>query len=470
MDNSISTMRPELIKEWSEKNLPLTPDEVSYGSNKLYWWIGSCGHEWQTSAKARSHGEKCPICSNARIIPGINDLPTLCPGLCREWSEKNAPLEPTMLSVGSNQKVIWRCSEGHEWTASVKSRTVNKTGCPYCSHNAVLSGYNDLATLFPEVAKEWSDKNLPLRPSQVTAYANKKVWWRCKHGHEWDALISTRSYGSKCPYCSGIKTLKGFNDLETLCPGLAKEWSDKNGTFHPDMVNTKSVKNVWWQCRECGYEWKAVVKKRVRGAKCPVCIDREVLPGYNDFATTDPDLIREWDYEKNKPLLPQNLSRNSMHPVWWKCKYGHSWKDKITNRSLAGGNCRICEAEFTSALPQLLILLYAGRNKLAVKLNDEKTIGIRIDAYIPELNLCFVVCEKETKEERSIRAIAKYVCKMQGGSLVQLPAMCDPEALCVSVKKAFQSKHIFLSSDNEKDVELVREQFAKLRMSYYAVQ
>ena len=159
-----------------------------------------------------------------------------------------------------------------------------------------------------------------------------------------------------------------------------------------------------------------------------------------------------------------------MHPVWWKCKYGHSWKDKITNRSLAGGNCRICEAEFTSALPQLLILLYAGRNKLAVKLNDEKTIGIRIDAYIPELNLCFVVCEKETKEERSIRAIAKYVCKMQGGSLVQLPAMCDPEALCVSVKKAFQSKHIFLSSDNEKDVELVREQFAKLRMSYYAVQ
>ena len=135
-----------------------------------------------------------------------------------------------------------------------------------------------------------------------------------------------------------------------------------------------------------------------------------------------------------------------------------------------GSNCRICEAEFASALPQLLILLYAGRNKLAVKLNDEKALGIMIDAYIPELNLCFVVCGKETKEERNIRAIAKYVCKMQRISLVQLPAMCDPEALCASIKKAFQSKHIFLSSDNEKDVELARKQVAKLRMSYYAVQ
>ena len=73
MENSISSKRPELVEEWSPRNLPLTPDDVSYGSNKLYWWKGSCGHEWQTSAKARSCGEKCPICSNARIIPGVND-------------------------------------------------------------------------------------------------------------------------------------------------------------------------------------------------------------------------------------------------------------------------------------------------------------------------------------------------------------------------------------------------------------
>ena len=303
MENSLAKMRPELVTEWSSRNLPLTPDEVSYGSNKLYWWHGPCGHEWQTSAKARSNGENCPICSNARIIPGINDLKTLAPELSKEWSEKNAPLEPTMIGPGSHKKVMWHGKCGHEWSAPIRNR-VRGAGCPYCSHNIVLPGFNDLQTIHPEVAKEWSSKNLPLLPSQVTAYSNKKMWWKCEKGHEWYTLISTRSYGSKCPYCSGIITLKGFNDFKTLHPDLAAEWSERNGSLLPDMINERSQKNVWWKCHDCGYEWKAVVKARVHGLKCPVCADRAVLTGHNDLATTDAALIEEWAYDLNTDIEP----------------------------------------------------------------------------------------------------------------------------------------------------------------------
>ena len=77
MNNSLAEVHPELITEWSEKNLPLTPDDITFGSNKKVLWKGTCGHEWQTSVKARSNGEKCPICSGARVIAGINDLATL---------------------------------------------------------------------------------------------------------------------------------------------------------------------------------------------------------------------------------------------------------------------------------------------------------------------------------------------------------------------------------------------------------
>ena len=89
MNNSLSEVHPELITEWSEKNLPLTPDDITFGSNKKVWWKGTCGHEWQTSVKARSNGEKCPICSGARVIAGINDLATLEPLLAKQWSKKN---------------------------------------------------------------------------------------------------------------------------------------------------------------------------------------------------------------------------------------------------------------------------------------------------------------------------------------------------------------------------------------------
>ncbi len=274
------------------------------------WWKADCGHEWQASVKARSNGERCPICSGARVVEGINDLATLRPQLAQEWSQKNK-LKATQVSVASHKKVLWKCKLGHEWEASVKSRTINGTGCPYCSHNLVLEGYNDLQTLFPSIAREWSDKNKPLLPTQVTAFANRKVWWKCKDcGNEWYALISTRSGGSKCPYCSGYTLLKGFNDFATRYPELAEEWSDKNLPLTSDMVNEKSRKNVWWKCKTCGYEWKSLVKSRIKGTVCPVCADRAVLRGYNDLATTDQDLLKEWDYEMNRTIHPTEVSRN----------------------------------------------------------------------------------------------------------------------------------------------------------------
>ena len=35
-----------VVSEWSEKNLPLTPDDITFGSNKKVWWKGTCGHEY----------------------------------------------------------------------------------------------------------------------------------------------------------------------------------------------------------------------------------------------------------------------------------------------------------------------------------------------------------------------------------------------------------------------------------------
>ena len=86
---------------------------------------------------------------------------------------KKNEIKPTEVTVGSHKKVIWKCRLGHEWTASVKSRSINGSGCPYCSHNKVLVGFNDLATVVPKVADEWSEKN-EKKPTEVTAFANRK--------------------------------------------------------------------------------------------------------------------------------------------------------------------------------------------------------------------------------------------------------------------------------------------------------
>ena len=461
MDNSLYKMRPHLVSEWSDKNLPLTPDDISYGSNKVVWWRGKCGHEWQTSVKARSHGENCPICSGSRVIEGINDLATKYPEIAAEWSTKNLPLKPTMVSAGSHKKVIWVDKLGHEWTASVKSR-VQGSGCPYCSHNLVLAGFNDLASRFPEIASEWSERNLPLTPDKVTAFKNTRVWWKCHLGHEWYTLISTRSGGSQCPYCSGIKLLIGFNDLATKYPTLAKEWSERNLPLTPDMVNEKSTKNVWWKCTTCGYEWKSVVRARAKGSLCPVCADRTVLAGYNDLATTDPELLDEWDYEKNTGTLPTAVSRNSMKIVWWKCSSSHSWRAKITDRTIEQKGCYLCEREFQSAFPQLLIMLYAVRNGLKVTTNNDKLIGINLDTYIPELRLA-IEAEATTITEQRSQMVKEHICECNGIRYVKLKHSNDLIKTAQSIKEAFRKCHTFFQTNDEEDIEILRTRFQNWR-------
>ena len=116
-----------------------------------------------------------------------------------------------------------------------------------------------------------SKKNGKLKPTEVTAGSNKKVWWLCDKGHEWSISINTRNGGNSCPYCSNQKVLVGYNDLATTNPSLAKEWHPtKNGDLKPTDVVAGSNKKVWWLCSQ-GHEWQAMVSTRNKGSGCMAC-------------------------------------------------------------------------------------------------------------------------------------------------------------------------------------------------------
>ena len=103
----------------------------------------------------------------------------------------------------------------------------------------MLTGYNDLKTLFPDIATEWHPyKNTELKPSSITAYSKKKVWWLCSRGHSYEQTVERRTRrGSACYYCSGHKVLKGFNDLASVNPSLSVEWHpSKNAPLTPYEV------------------------------------------------------------------------------------------------------------------------------------------------------------------------------------------------------------------------------------------
>ena len=125
---------------------------------------------------------------------------------------------------------------------------------------------------------------------------------------------------------------------------LMREYNfDKNIDVDLDYVKVGSHKKVWWKCSK-GHEWEAEIKSRNGGRNCPYCGNKIALAGYNDLATTNPELAKEWNYEKNGDLTPTEIMSGSGRKVWWKCSKGHEWQTYVKSRK-RGSQCPYCSKE-----------------------------------------------------------------------------------------------------------------------------
>ena len=197
-----------------------------------------------------------------------------------------------------------------------------------------------LAEAKPDLCKEWNyEKNGGMTPSDVTPGSNKKVWWTCAKGHDYQARIAHRSTVSGCPCCAGKKACAD-NCLATLEPGLAGEWHpEKNQTLTPHDVTPQSGKAAIWLCTR-GHEWKSTINNRTNGRGCPYCGGKKVCTE-NCLATLEPGLAGEWHPEKNRTLTPNDVTTGSNTKAWWICPKGHEYQARISHRS-AGSNCPHC--------------------------------------------------------------------------------------------------------------------------------
>lgn len=256
--DSFQSEFPELAKQWHPaKNASLTAADVTPSSGQKVWWLCSRGHEWKAVVGSRARGCRCPYCAGQRPTAQRN-LATEYPALLNEWNwERNGEKKPEEFSPRSKSKVWWRCRSGHSWEANINNRT-RGTGnsCPVCL-NRILVHDNCLANVRPDLAKDWHpSKNLPLTPNEVVAGGSKKVWWVCKHGHEWQATVGSRVInGSGCSKCS-LQTsrieIAVYAELAALFDDVA--WREKIAGYECDIYLRKhgiaiEVDGVYWHRR-----------------------------------------------------------------------------------------------------------------------------------------------------------------------------------------------------------------------------
>ena len=393
---------PYLMAEWDYKKnteLGLAPEQLGAGSHTKAWWKCKAGHTWYAMISNRTkHNRACPYCAHQLPIPGETDLATLYPNLAKEWHPTKNHCSPSEVMPGTHKKAWWICSEGHEWEAEIKSRTTG-VGCPYCCGKKVLKGFNDLATVNPDLAVEWHPTlNGDLTPEDVTDASGRKVWWLCKNGHSYEATVYNRKGGKGCPKCiDSLRTsfpeqaiyyyikqefpdaingyqeiFKSSMELDIYIPSLKVGIEYDGRVYHSSTANLLRDSKKYGICKEHGIvlirireimhyiplqicdhkiEIPNASDKYLNWAINNLCYhlgrivtpdvrrDRKQIQQYLDkrnqsLAEEYPEIAAEWDYDKNKPLIPENFAPHSNEKIGWICSTcGCRWEASIGDRT-----------------------------------------------------------------------------------------------------------------------------------------
>jgi len=381
-DKSLSEINHKLSKEWDyDKNSPLTPLMFTPNSEKKVFWKCIKEHSWEASIKNRHlRNTGCPHCyeinrseivRKGKMKKDSDTFGSVFPNLLSEWDYKKNNISPFEVAPKSKLKVWWVCPNSHEYEKTINGRA-NGNDCPNCSskkrstsaRNVRIAKTGTLDIKFPEIARQWDFVKNKSIPNDFPPGSKEKVWWLCSNKHSWTASIYNRTKQNQgCPICfkqnqkemSLNSAIARFGSLEEHNPSFLKEWDyDKNMDINPSQITLNNKSKVWWLCSN-HHSFNQSPYDRNNGHGCPICSKEKKLESYKmkilenrgSFEDNNPNLLKYWDYSKNKNVSPNNVTSGSREKVWWKCGKGHSWTESITamTNPRRVKYCRICNKE-----------------------------------------------------------------------------------------------------------------------------
>ena len=364
--NDFESNYPELAKEWSNSN-DKKANEITSASNPYIKWIcKDCGHEYVAKLQEKINGYICPVCDNRTTVKGINDLVTTHPLLANEYSKANQR-DVTTVRKDIDVYVLWTCPDCHgDYQYLVKEKQAGDNVCPYCNNKRVKTGFNDLLTIEPQLAKRYCLSNeLPV--NKILATSTSIYRWNCEHcGGEYPATIKQIKEGY-CPFCNNERVLSGFNDLATKYPELVEKYTANNPKPASEILYTNQA-YYEWQCTDCGGIYNASLQD-VKDGYCPYCENKRVLTGKNDLVTMYPNIAKLYSVNNEKPASEILYTNQSSYN--WTCdKCNGSFNATI--QEVNEGHCPYCENErvltgkndFKTMYPHL-VKMYSNDNILA---------------------------------------------------------------------------------------------------------
>lgn len=365
-----------LISEWdTEKNkeIGLELDNVSAKNDTKAYWICPNGHSYFTNIRTRTSMQSgCPLCNTAS---------TSYPEQFIYWALKQIypdAINRYKASKLENMKhgieydiAIHIQNSGYEalcieyspmcWHSGKEYRDALKS--EYCKANNVIfiQIVDDNDNL--DVQEIWNKNYIyfhmdkykrDLCCEKIVAYILDSL------GHSIEEIDIDEVRYNAYLYSKG--KVEYEKSLEYLYPELAKEWNILLNRINKKDVYGASTYEAYWTCKQCNYgenrEWKECVAYRHKGrhARCPRCNydwryktvfkpskrGRKLVTDGNNLESNCPEILSEWDYEKNK-VTPSEVTIYSSQEAYWLCsKCGYSYEYNISSRTNGNKSCPNC--------------------------------------------------------------------------------------------------------------------------------
>lgn len=271
----LSEAYPEIALDWGTNDK--SPNEVSFRDSRKYnWKCHKCGYEWVSSVELVTGGRsRCKVCSGRVYKKGYTDLKTKFPDVANDWDYLKNTIKPEDIMyteyLGNYWFICPICGKSHKKSLG---RAKNTRGlCRSCSIKVgFIKSNGSLLDVRPDLSLQLDTGKSGITADRISPSSTDKVWWKCDKGHSFLRSPSDRvRLKGICPICNGKEVLKGFNDLASCYPDIAKYWCYELNNISPSEVTKQSHKEVWWVCPICGEYYMMSVVDRTQSVGCYNC-------------------------------------------------------------------------------------------------------------------------------------------------------------------------------------------------------
>lgn len=378
----------------------------------------SCGKEVEIFQKALSSGKKTHCgCKTVRKISNYTSRRLMHNYIGEIFGQLTVldELEPHITPNGSKQRIIkCKCNCGNIYITRLTAAQKNKK-CRSCldkDRRFDITGQRFGKLLVTSMAEEYISP-AGHRLSQCNCL--------CDCGNTTVVLMSSLVTGAT-KSCGCLWNTSGL--LKDNLELMEKYDFEKNKDVDLASLTARSNKKVWWKCDKCGNSWLAQIasqndKNKKHG--CPYCSGRLVIKGKTDLLSQHPEIVKEWDFDKNT-IFPDEIPSKSGIKVWWKCEQGHSWKATVGNRVHNKSGCPRCNIENVNSFCEQAVYYYI-KQAFPDAINGDMHIGMELDIYIPSISVAIEYDGEvwhTSKKKREIDENKNNLCIEKGITLIRI--------------------------------------------------